>query len=920
MKTSMAIVALLMLLATGAAASSRHLLDRPRGPRPPPPPACPAIPADQTAALNVRSWDDCEAPKSSSSPPCKGSCVRGYAGKVMAHCDKSADGLTASWRFTGNCSLIVCSDPLPAVANATWATGCAITPGSTCTATCGDLFVQTGPINSTCVLSGGGGDHQDGSDHHDRRRLLDGQGHGNDGKGPRAGVWSTPTANCTPATITQAVVSVPATLSGGCTAEATAAVVATMNASLAAQGATGQQISGFCRELTAAAPVAGRHLLETTPVSVEFIIIVVYTGPTTAVQTVVTAINTNQTAVIDLAASLQTATQGQVTISTAAAETKNTTVSTTPQDATLSLVRSGPASIPVGGAFFLTAVYTGTNGLAAAGVTLTGPIVSPADSVACTPVDTAPVTNAVGMAVWSCTAGQNATTATLSVSGPNPNTGVDVVASLSVPVVVNCIGAFGAPSACSVACGAGTATQTYSISVPASVTPPGQACPYADGFQQLVSCTGATTCGECEQCTAGSCAALTNGTTCSVGKCYNSVCTTPVDCVGAFGNWTDCSSACGAGQQTRTFTITTAANVFGQACTNAAGDTQTQACTGPITCSECSACNGTACVLLTAGELCSNNGSCYDGVCQAGVAVNTITALTVPPPTVTTSALYLAWYTSAVNDSMLLNTNYPDAFPTIETLAAGTLSLSGITANVTDAITTSPPGGITSALRVVSPTSSVKPEFGTAFLNATPSQPAGLFNGMKFKSFLQDAAGSFTFSWYRAAVAGAGDTAPVFRFTVVNPAWALTSPYYSAFQKLIGRVEFVWLPGNNYPAGSVPVNEWRTETVNLNTGKFVAFLSGDTTTTAVIGTNPGDRFLSCPQTLNDWLSATTCGTRAVPWQSNGPALYGTDDIFANGIIWDMRMGAYDGNMVFFANNLQAAAQTPNRTLSWTYRV
>lgn len=175
MKTSVALLALLaLLLATGAEASSRHLMG-PKASKSPPAPrmylgmtwlllllllqdcehmtdwnltthtspsipccahnvhlssGCPAITTEQTLALHVRSWDDCETPKSSkTSEPCKGSCESNYSGQVMAHCDKSGDGLSASWRFTGNCSLIVCSGPLPAVANATWASNCDINLG-----------------------------------------------------------------------------------------------------------------------------------------------------------------------------------------------------------------------------------------------------------------------------------------------------------------------------------------------------------------------------------------------------------------------------------------------------------------------------------------------------------------------------------------------------------------------------------------------------------------------------------------------------------------------------------------------------------------------------------------------------------------------------------------------------------------------
>lgn len=65
---------------------------------------------------------------------------------------------------------------------------------------------------------------------------------------------------------------------------------------------------------------------------------------------------------------------------------------------------------------------------------------------------------------------------------------------------------------------------------------------------------------------------------------------------------------------------------------------------------------------------------------------------------------------------------------------------------------------------------------------------------MQFKTFLKDFGGALQFSWYRAAVTDGGAADPVFRFTVINPAWAATPPY-SAVQSYKGRVEFVWVPG-----------------------------------------------------------------------------------------------------------------------------
>ena len=45
------------------------------------------------------------------------------------------------------------------------------------------------------------------------------------------------------------------------------------------------------------------------------------------------------------------------------------------------------------------------------------------------------------------------------------------------------------------------------------------------------------------------------------------VCLLPVDCEGRYGNWSECSSTCGRGMQTKTFTITVAAAAGGVICT-----------------------------------------------------------------------------------------------------------------------------------------------------------------------------------------------------------------------------------------------------------------------------------------------------------------------------------------------------------------
>ncbi len=57
-----------------------------------------------------------------------------------------------------------------------------------------------------------------------------------------------------------------------------------------------------------------------------------------------------------------------------------------------------------------------------------------------------------------------------------------------------------------------------------------------------------------------------------------------VNCIGSWGSWGSCSTSCGGGTQTQTYTVTTPASGGGTACPSANGATNSQSCNTQACC------------------------------------------------------------------------------------------------------------------------------------------------------------------------------------------------------------------------------------------------------------------------------------------------------------------------------------------------
>ena len=141
-------------------------------------------------------------------------------------------------------------------------------------------------------------------------------------------------------------------------------------------------------------------------------------------------------------------------------------------------------------------------------------------------------------------------------------------AGVHAPPAVNCVGEFGDWRECSVGCGGGTQSRSYTPTIPAS--------------------NGGTACPEdqTQDCNTQACA---------------------VNCKGVFGDWRECSVGCGGGTQSRSFTPTTEAINGGTACPeDQTRDCNTQACPNLCETNPCE--NGGSCNVSTGAEGSSSPG------------------------------------------------------------------------------------------------------------------------------------------------------------------------------------------------------------------------------------------------------------------------------------------------------------------------
>ena len=102
---------------------------------------------------------------------------------------------------------------------------------------------------------------------------------------------------------------------------------------------------------------------------------------------------------------------------------------------------------------------------------------------------------------------------------------------MSCDAVVHCAGGWGAWSGCSALCGGGTRSQAYSVSTEARNG--GRDCAAAAGDTRVQPC--------------------------NIEPC-------PVNCEGAWGTWGQCDRPCGGGEQSRSYSVTTASAHGGIPC------------------------------------------------------------------------------------------------------------------------------------------------------------------------------------------------------------------------------------------------------------------------------------------------------------------------------------------------------------------
>eukprot|EP01048_Picozoa_sp_COSAG05_P027144 COSAG05_NODE_7773_length_771_cov_1.528274_1_plen_186_part_01 len=111
------------------------------------------------------------------------------------------------------------------------------------------------------------------------------------------------------------------------------------------------------------------------------------------------------------------------------------------------------------------------------------------------------------------------------------------------PCPVDCEGSWTEFSACTAECGGGSSTRSFVVSQPAVAG--GLECDAIDGAVE--------------------------GVMCNTDPC-------PIDCEGAWGGWGECSATCGGGDRYRTFTVSVASAFGGAQCEVADGAQDSSPC------------------------------------------------------------------------------------------------------------------------------------------------------------------------------------------------------------------------------------------------------------------------------------------------------------------------------------------------------